>query len=113
MPFTVHVPDDLLADLRRRVADTRFPPPSPAEPWSDGTAEAFLRDLLAYWRDGFGLREQERRINALPQFQTVADGRGPHFVHARSSRPDALPLLLIHGTPSDRAVADRPRCAWR
>jgi pimeloyl-ACP methyl ester carboxylesterase len=98
-PFRVHVAEDALADLGRRIAATRFPPPSPGEAWSDGTSEAYLRELLAYWRDGFDWRAQEERINALSHFQSEADGRKLHFVHARSAEPDALPLLLTHGWP--------------
>jgi pimeloyl-ACP methyl ester carboxylesterase len=98
-PFRVDVADEVLIDLRRRLGATRFPPPSPAEPWSDGTSEAFLRGLLEYWHDGFDWRKQEARINTLPQLMTEADGRGLHVVHARSAHQDALPLLLIHGWP--------------
>jgi pimeloyl-ACP methyl ester carboxylesterase len=98
-PFHVHVPDDVLRDLRRRLCATKFPPPSPAEPWSDGTDSAFLGELLEYWRDSFDWRRQEALINALPQFLAEADGRTLQVVHARSAEADALPLLLIHGWP--------------
>jgi pimeloyl-ACP methyl ester carboxylesterase len=98
-PFHVHVTDDVLLDLRRRLSATRLPPPSPAERWSDGTDSAFLGELLGYWRDGFDWRKQEALINALPQFLAQADDRKLHVVHARSAEADALPLLLIHGWP--------------
>ena len=98
-PFRVHVTDDVLLDLRRRLSTTRFPPPSPAGPWSDGTDSSFLGGLLEYWRDGFDWRKQEALINDLPQFLAEADGRQLQVVHARSAEADALPLLLIHGWP--------------
>ena len=98
-PFRVHVTDDVLLDLRRRLSATRFPPPLPAEPWSDGTDRGFLGELLEYWRDGYDWRAQEALINALPQFLAEADGRKLHVVHARSAEADALPLLLVHGWP--------------
>jgi pimeloyl-ACP methyl ester carboxylesterase len=98
-PFRVDVPGDVLLDLRRRLSQTRLPPPSPAAPWADGAGDAFLHDLLAYWRDGFDWRKQETLINALPQFTVTAGGRELHVVHARSAEPDAMPLLLIHGWP--------------
>lgn len=98
-PFRVHVSDDALLDLRRRLSATRFPPLSPSMPWSDGTDSAFLSDLLAYWRDDFHWRKQEALINTLPQFMTSADARELHLVHARSAEAGALPLLLVHGWP--------------
>jgi microsomal epoxide hydrolase len=64
----------------------RFPPPSPAGPWADGRDDAFLRDLLAYWRDGFDWREQEALINALPQFTTEADRRNLQVLPAAAGR---------------------------
>jgi microsomal epoxide hydrolase len=97
--FHVHVTDDVLLDLRRRLSSTRFPPPSPVGPWSDGTDRGFLGELVEYWRDGYNWRAQEALINALPQFLAEADGRKLHVVHARSAAADALPLLLIHGWP--------------
>jgi microsomal epoxide hydrolase len=98
-PFRVHVDDEILGDLHRRIAQTRYPPPSPVESWRDGTSEAYLRDLLEYWRDGFDWRQQEERVNAFPQYRTDAGGRSLHFVHVRSPEPDAMPLLLTHGWP--------------
>jgi microsomal epoxide hydrolase len=98
-PFRVQVPDEVLADLRRRLAATRLPVPTPGEPWTDGMPDAALSELVEYWRDGFDWRAQEARINALPQFRTEAHGRGLHVVHARSAEPDGLPLLLTHGWP--------------
>lgn len=98
-PFTVSIADEILLDLRHRITRTRFPPPSPAPPWADGTDGDYLRGLLDYWADGFDWRAQERRINALPQFMAVADACRLHFVHLPSPRADALPLLLIHGWP--------------
>ena len=70
-----------------------------ATDWSRGAPDAWLRDTVAYWRDGFDWRAFERRVNALPQFTTEVDGQRIHFLHVRSTNPDATPLILTHGWP--------------
>jgi microsomal epoxide hydrolase len=98
-PFTIAVPDSVLTDLRARLARTREPDQIPGTAWTYGTDRAYLEGLLAYWRDGFDWRAQERRLNELDHFKTAIDGLDVHFVHQRSARPDAVPLLVIHGWP--------------
>jgi microsomal epoxide hydrolase len=92
-PFRLQVPDAALADLRERLARTRFPDEPPLPPWSTGTSLAYLRELVRYWEKEFDWRAQEARINALPQFK-AAD---LHFIHVR--REGKMPLLLAHGWP--------------
>ena len=98
-PFRVAVPDDVLDDLRARLARTRLPNQVDGAGWSQGTELGYLRDLLAYWRDEFDWRAQEARLNAFDQFTTDIEGQRIHFVHHRSPEPDALPLLISHGWP--------------
>jgi pimeloyl-ACP methyl ester carboxylesterase len=98
-PFRVHVDDAVLDDLRRRLELTRFPDPIPGTGWEYGTPIDEVRDLVAYWRDQYDWRAEEARLNELDQFVTEIDGVRIHFVHARSRRADALPLLLVHGWP--------------
>lgn len=98
-PFTIAVPDSVLADLDERLARTRFPDPGPGAPWEYGTDRAYLEELIAYWRDHFDWRAQERALNELDHFTTTIDGVQVHFIHARSPNPDAMPLLLTHGWP--------------
>ncbi len=98
-PFEVHVADDVLDDLRARLARTRFPDQLPDTGWEYGVPVGVLRDLVGYWRDGYDWRAHEARLNAFPQERTTVDGQSIHFVHARSPHPDALPLLLTHGWP--------------
>jgi pimeloyl-ACP methyl ester carboxylesterase len=97
-PFEVHVTDAEIADLRDRLARTRWPEAETVEDWSQGVPLAYARDLCRYWADGydFGLAP---RVNAFPQFRTVLDGLGIHFLHVRSPEPAALPLVLTHGWP--------------
>jgi len=98
--FSVAVPDEVLDDLRARIRATRWPPPAPGAPWSQGTDLAYLQGLLAYWADGFDWRAAERRLNAFPQFVADVDGVPVHFVHVRAARGDGIPIVLTHGWPS-------------
>jgi pimeloyl-ACP methyl ester carboxylesterase len=99
-PFTIAVPDDDVADLRRRLAATRWPQPIPAGgPWELGTEEATLRRLAARWADGYDWRAEERALNALPHFVVDLDGADVHYVHLRGAGDAAFPLVLTHGWP--------------
>jgi pimeloyl-ACP methyl ester carboxylesterase len=102
-PFLIRVSDEVLADLRERLARTRWPDQIEASGWGYGTDLAYLKGLCAYWRDGFDWRAQEARLNRFAQFRTGIDGQMLHFVHQRSSRPEALPLLVVHGWPGSIA----------
>ncbi len=98
-PFTINVPDETLTDLRARLARTRFPGPSVGAPWDQGTDASYLRSLCDYWRDEFDWRAAERTLNRFPQFRAEIDGRKLHFIHQRSARKDALPIVIAHGWP--------------
>jgi microsomal epoxide hydrolase len=97
--FRVQIPDPVLDDLRRRLAQTRWPQPLPGVGWEYGTDDDYLRELVGYWRHGYDWRAREARLNAWPQATTEIDGQRVHFVHARSPVADALPLLITHGWP--------------
>jgi pimeloyl-ACP methyl ester carboxylesterase len=99
IPFRIDIPEAELADLRRRLRQTRWPEREPVADWSQGVPLDYLRELCDYWADGYDWRATEARLNALPQFRTVIDGLAVHFVHVRSPRPDALPLIITHGWP--------------
>jgi len=99
VPFTIHVPDAVLADLKERLMRARFPDTIDQSGWSYGTNLAYLKELVTYWRDRFDWREQERRLNRFEQFKTNIDGLDIHFIHRRSTQPNALPLLVTHGWP--------------
>jgi pimeloyl-ACP methyl ester carboxylesterase len=98
-PFQVRVPDDELADLRRRLAATRWPSPELVADRSQGVQLATLQALSRYWATQHDWRRVEARLNALPQFVTTIDGVDVHFIHVRSPYPDALPLVMTHGWP--------------
>jgi pimeloyl-ACP methyl ester carboxylesterase len=98
-PFHVEVPEEALADLRRRLAATRWPSQELVEDRSQGVQLATIRELARYWASDYDLHRVEARLNALPQFTTEIDGVEIHFVHVRSPHPDALPLIMTHGWP--------------
>ena len=98
-PFQVDVPEDFLADLRSRLERVRWPDEIPGGGWTYGTDLTYMRDLVAYWRDGYDWRAEEAGLNALPQFTVPVAGIDLHFVHAEGTGPDPLPLLLAHGWP--------------
>ena len=98
-PFHVEVPEETLADLRRRLAATRWPSRELVEDRSQGVQLATIQELARYWMTDYDLRRVEARLNALPQFTTEIDGVDIHFIHVRSPHPDALPLIMTHGWP--------------
>lgn len=93
-------PDAALADLRERLARTRWPDRETVPDWSQGVKLDRLRALMAYWRDGHDWRAAEARLNALNPSTTRIDGLDIHFLHRPSPEPDALPLVLTHGWSS-------------
>jgi pimeloyl-ACP methyl ester carboxylesterase len=99
-PFQIDVEDRVLTDLNERIRKTRWPDPAPGAPWDQGTDLAYLRELLAYWADGFDWRAQERALNAVDQFRADFDGLQIHFVHQRARHGRGIPLILSHGWPS-------------
>ncbi len=98
-PFRLEVPDSALADLRDRLARTRWPDEPPLAPWSTGTSLAYLQDLVRYWREGFDWRAAEAALNAFQQYTVPLHGIDLHYIHAPAKRPGAMPLLLSHGWP--------------
>ena len=102
-PFRCDVPESVIADLRARLAATRFPDQLDGAGWDYGSERSYVRDLCAYWRDRFDWRAAEARFNSFPQFVTEIAGERVHFYHVRSPEPDALPLIVTHGYPGSVA----------
>jgi microsomal epoxide hydrolase len=97
--FTLQVADAAIADLRARLARTRFPDQAPGPPWAYGTDVGWVRELVGYWQERFDWRAQEVLLNALPQYTVPLAGIDLHFVHAPGHGPNPCPLLLSHGWP--------------
>jgi microsomal epoxide hydrolase len=102
-PFRVEVAEDVLADLRERILDTRWPDQLADAGWDYGTDLGWLRRTAAYWADGYDWRQAEAALNTWPHLVTTIDGQRIHAIHARSPHPDALPLLITHGWPGSVA----------
>jgi pimeloyl-ACP methyl ester carboxylesterase len=98
-PFEVHMSDEDLADLQRRIAATRWPSKELVADRSQGVQLAALQELARYWTTEYDWRACEARLNALPQFTTEIDGLGIHFIHVKSPHENALPLIMTHGWP--------------
>jgi pimeloyl-ACP methyl ester carboxylesterase len=112
-PFRIDIPQADLDDLQDRLARTRWTQELPRESfaaaaqtgpvapgWEYGVPVDYVKEAVQYWRDGYDWRASEERLNQHPQFVTTIDGQNIHFLHVRSSEPDALPLILTHGWPN-------------
>jgi pimeloyl-ACP methyl ester carboxylesterase len=98
-PFRIAVPDDVLDDLRERLARTRWPERECVDDWSQGIPLDYTRELATHWADGYDWRAREAALNRFDQFTTDIDGLTIHFIHQRSHRDDAFPLIITHGWP--------------
>ncbi len=98
-PFHVGMPEEAIADLRRRVAATRWPDGETVADDSQGVRLAMMQELARYWATDYDWRKCEARLNDLPNFMTEIDGLDIHFIHVRSQRENALPLIVTHGWP--------------
>ena len=98
-PFRVNVPEAALVDLRRRIAETRWPDKETVADRSQGTQLANLQEIVRHWGTDYDWRKVEARLNALPMFMTEIDGVDIHFIHVKSRHANALPLIITHGWP--------------
>ncbi|MFE0254719.1 epoxide hydrolase family protein [Streptomyces sp. NPDC059010] len=98
-PFRIDIPQSQLDDLHARLDRIRWPDELPGVGWEYGIPLGYVQELVEYWRHTYDWREQEKRLNSIPQFTTEIDGQNVHFLHLRSANPDALPLIATHGWP--------------
>jgi len=98
-PFQIQVAEEVLIDLRQRLARTRWPDSLPDAGWDYGTNLSYLRQLVRYWLESYDWRAQERFLNAFPQFTTEIDGIHLHFLHVKGKGTHPIPLLISHGWP--------------
>jgi len=98
-PFKIDATDDELAELRRRLRATRWPDAETVDDWSQGIPLGYVQEVCSYWADTYDWRAREAHLNEFPQFRTEIDDCDIHFVHVRSPRADALPLVITHGWP--------------
>lgn len=98
-PYRVEIPQAKLDDLNERLTRALWPDELPGVGAAYGVTNERVKDLAGYWLNGFDWRAVEARLNSYPQFVTEIDGEDIHFLHVRSSRADATPLVLTHGWP--------------
>ncbi len=102
-PFRIEIAQDELDYLRGRLDAARWPAELSGVGWTRGIPLAEMKALATYWREGYDWRGAEAELNQHPQFTTEIDGQRIHFLHVRSDRRDAKPLLITHGYPSSVA----------
>src|ERR1700726_1799469 len=98
-PFRVNVPEADLADLRKRIAATKWPEREQVADATQGEQLATMQKLAQYWVNSHDWRKCEAKINAVPNFITEIDGLDIHFIHVRSKHDNALPMIVTHGWP--------------
>jgi pimeloyl-ACP methyl ester carboxylesterase len=98
-PFTIQVPEADLADLKSRLARTRWSERETVDDWSQGLPLRVAQEMCAYWEHEYDWRARERQLNSFPQFTTDIDGLAVHFVYLKSANPGAIPIVLTHGWP--------------
>lgn len=98
-PFAITIPDAALADLRARLDRVRWPDEIPGAGWSHGADLAYMKSLVAHWREGYDWRAHEAALNRSRQFTAPVAGVELHFIHEPGVGPRPLPLLLAHGWP--------------
>jgi pimeloyl-ACP methyl ester carboxylesterase len=98
-PFKFKATDQALADLRRRISAARLPERETVTDTTQGVQLATIQHLASYWAKEYDWRKGEAQLNAYPQFLTNIDGLDIHFIHVRSTQPNALPIIITHGWP--------------
>jgi pimeloyl-ACP methyl ester carboxylesterase len=97
-PFHIHIPDEDVADLKRRIVATRWPDKEQVPDTTQGVQLATMQQLVQH-AARHDWRKVEARLNALPNFLTEIDGLDIHFIHVRSKHENALPMIVTHGWP--------------
>lgn len=97
--FEVHVPEEDLVDLKRRILATKWPEKETVPDQSQGVQLATIQALAHYWATEYDWRKVEAKLNVVPQFITEIDGLDIHFIHVRSKHENAMPILIAHGWP--------------
>ncbi len=97
--FRIAIPDERLADMRRRLKTVSWPGDFGNADWHYGVEECWLKEMVDYWANDYDWRVEEARMNRWPHFRVSIDGVPIHFIHVKSGRPDAIPLIMTHGWP--------------
>jgi pimeloyl-ACP methyl ester carboxylesterase len=98
-PFEIKIGDDQIADLKQRLANTRWADKETVDDWSQGIPLSYLKEVCNYWAKEYDWRDREAKLNRFPQFKTELNGLDIHFIHVASPEPNATPLIMTHGWP--------------
>ena len=98
-PFVISISDEQISDLKNRIATTRWPDAETTSGWNQGVPLAYVKELVQYWGEQYDQQRLANRLNAFDNFKTNLLGLNIHFMHIKSSNPNARPLLLTHGWP--------------
>ena len=98
-PFVISISDEQITDLKNRIANTRWPDAETTSGWNQGVPLAYVKELVQYWGEQYDQQRLANRLNAFDNFKTNLLGLNIHFMHIKSSNPNARPLLLTHGWP--------------
>lgn len=101
-PFRVHVSDESIELLKRKLELHRFPDELQGATWDYGVPLDDIKRLVARWKDGYDWKKFEDKLNDLPMFarDIEVEGHGTlniHYIHQTSSVKGAIPLLFVHG----------------
>ena len=98
-PFVISISDEQITDLKNRIANTRWPDAETTSGWNQGVPLAYVKELVQYWGEQYDQQRLANRLNTFDNFKTNLLGLNIHFMHIKSSNPNARPLLLTHGWP--------------
>jgi pimeloyl-ACP methyl ester carboxylesterase len=98
-PFFVNIDKQVLSDLQKRLAATRWVDEFDNEKWETGTNKSYLQDLCSYWKQDFDWKWQENFLNSFQHYKSTIDHLGVHFIHQKGKARNSVPLLLLHGYP--------------
>lgn len=98
--FEINVPQEVLNDLKERLARTRWTDQVEGAGWDYGTNLEYIKELTNYWQNQYDWRKQEAILNGFAQFRVAIDGFGIHFIHERGKGPEPMPIIISHGWPS-------------
>lgn len=102
--FMISVKDEELDDLTERLEKARWPDQlelAPDAKWSYGTDVDYMKQLTKYWANDYldNWKMHEKRLNQFPHYKIELEDRQVHFIHVKSTKEDAIPIILLHGWP--------------
>lgn len=99
IPFEIHISDEEIADLKQRLANTRWANAETVDDWEQGIPLAYMQEVCDYWQNQYDWRDREAKLNRFPQWKTNIEGLDIHFIHVKSPEANATPLVMTHGWP--------------